>query len=120
MRLLLPATLALVAAAMVVAPGTSAAPRQDPDAFTPIVPTVVAAPWPVKGSDGRVHVVYEVQLLNTTRLPWRVTRVAVRSATGRGRALASWVAHACATSCGHWPTAGTPDDWVPARAGCCT
>jgi hypothetical protein len=91
MRLLLPATIALLAAAMVVAPGASAAPRQDPDGFTPIVPTVVAAPWPVTGSDGRVHVVYEVQLLNTIPLPWRVTRVTVRSATGRGRALASWV-----------------------------
>ena len=84
-----PVLLAILALA-VVAPGANAAPRQDPDGFTPIVQTVVAPPWPVEGSDGRFHVVYEVQLLNTIPVPWRVTRVTVRSATGRGRALASW------------------------------
>jgi murein DD-endopeptidase MepM/ murein hydrolase activator NlpD len=86
MRPVLLATLALFA----VAPGASAAPRQDPDDFTPIVPSVLAPPWPVEGSDGRFHVVYEVRLLNTIPLPWRVTRVTARSATGRGRVLASW------------------------------
>jgi hypothetical protein len=86
MRPLLLATLALLAGA----PGADAAPRQDPDAFTPVEASVVAPPWPVKGSDGRFHLVYEVRLLNTIPVPWRVTGVTVRSATGRGRALASW------------------------------
>ena len=90
MRPVLLATLALLAVAAVVAPVAGAAPRQDPDGFTPIVSRVVAPPWPVKGSDGRFHVVYEVQLLNTIPVPWRVTRVTVRDATGRRRALASW------------------------------
>jgi hypothetical protein len=84
------ATLALLTAAAVLAPVAGAAPRQEPDAFTPIVASVVAPPWPVKGSDGRFHVVYEVQLLNAIPVPWRVTGVTVRSASGRGRVLASW------------------------------
>jgi hypothetical protein len=90
MRPLVLATLTLLAVAAVVAPVAGAAPRQDPDGFTPVVSSVVAPPWPVKGSDGRFHVVYEVQLLNAIPVPWRVTRVTVRSATGSGRALASW------------------------------
>ena len=86
MRSVLLAILALLA----VTPAATAAPRQDPDGFTPVVQSVVAPPWPVKGSDGRFHLVYELQLLNTIPVPWRVTRVTVRSTSGRGRALASW------------------------------
>ncbi len=86
MRLVLTAVLALLA----VAPVAAAAEQQDPDAFTPVVPTVLAPPWPVEGSDGRTHVVHEVQLLNTTRIPWRVTRVVVRSGAPAGRTLAAW------------------------------
>jgi Peptidase family M23 len=79
----------LLAALVVLAwPATAAAQRQDPDGFTPVVPSVVAPPWPVEGSDGRFHFVYEVRLLNSIPVPWRVERVIVR--TGRGRALASW------------------------------
>jgi hypothetical protein len=70
---------------LVAAPAT---PAQDLDVFTPVVQEVAAAPWPVDGSDGRRHVVYEVQLLNTIPVPWRVARVTVRS--GEGRRLASW------------------------------
>jgi len=87
MRLVLSTVLAALIAA---APAGAAAPHQDPDGFTPIAQRVVAPPWPVEGSDGRVHVVYEVQLANTIPVPWRVTGVTVRAATGRGRALASW------------------------------
>ena len=61
------------------APGAGAAPpRQDPDSFSPLAADVLAPPWAVKGSDGRTHVVYEVRLLNTTSMPWRVTRVSAR------------------------------------------
>jgi hypothetical protein len=90
MRPVLLATLALLAVAAVVAPVAGAAPRQDPDGFTPVVASIAAPPWPVEGSDGRFHVVYEVQLLNSIPVPWRVQRVIARSATGRGRTLASW------------------------------
>ena len=86
MRPVLLAVLVLVAGA----PAATAAPSPDPDGFTPVVQDVVAPPWPVEGSDGRLHLVYELQLLNTIPVPWRVTGVTVRSARGRGRALASW------------------------------
>jgi hypothetical protein len=71
MRPVVLATLALLAVAAIVAPVAGAAPRQDPDGFTPVLASVVAPPWPVKGSDGRFHVVYEVQLLNAIPVPWR-------------------------------------------------
>jgi len=80
----------VLAAALLMPPAAAALPRQDPDSFTPLALDVLDAPWAVKGSDGRRHVVYEVRLLNTTSLPWRVTRVSTHSATGRGRILARW------------------------------
>jgi Peptidase family M23 len=90
MRSLLPAVLAV---AMLPAPAAAAAPpRQDPDSFTPLALDVLDAPWAVRGSDGRLHVVYEVRLVNATPLPWRVTGVTARSATGGGRVVARWSA----------------------------
>jgi Peptidase family M23 len=76
-----------VAVLLVVAPAAEAQ-RQDPDGFTPVVQEVVAPPWPVEGSDGRRHLVYEVRLQNSIPVPWRVARVTVR--TPGGRRLASW------------------------------
>src|SRR3954470_20904419 len=83
-------TIVLAAALLMPAAAAAAPPRQDPDAFTPLALDVLDAPWAVKGSDGRLHTVYELRLLNTTSLPWRVTRVSTYSATGRGRVLARW------------------------------
>jgi Peptidase family M23 len=80
----------VAAFALFARPAHAVVPRQDPDSFTPLVADVLASPWAVKGSDGRFHAVYEIRLLNTTPLPWRVTRVTVRSATGRGRVVARW------------------------------
>jgi len=48
--------LAVVAAA---APASAAAPQ-----FTPLTATVLAPPEPVEATDVRVHLVYEIQLLN--------------------------------------------------------
>jgi peptidase M23-like protein len=82
---------AILAATTLAAPAAAAAPpRQDPDSFTPLAQDVLDAPWAVRGSDGRLHAVYEVRLINTTSLPWRVTSVTAHSATGRGRVLARW------------------------------
>jgi hypothetical protein len=78
--------ISVLAAALAAEPAAAAGP----DSFTPLAADVVAAPWVVKGSDGRFHAVYEVRLLNTTPLPWRVTRVSVRAGTERGRAVARW------------------------------
>jgi hypothetical protein len=83
--------LAVFAATALAAPAAGAqSPRQDPDSFSPLAADVLAPPWAVEGSDGRYHAVYEVRLLNTTSLPWRVRSVTARSATGRGRVLARW------------------------------
>src|SRR5215208_6850355 len=83
-------TTVLAAATLMPSSAVAAPPRQDPDSFTPLALDVLDAPWAVKGSDGRLHTVYELRLLNTTSLPWRVTGVSTHSATGRGRVLARW------------------------------
>src|SRR3954447_23704528 len=83
-------TTVLAAATLMPSAAAAAPPRQDPDSFTPLALDVLDAPWAVKGSDGRLHAVYELRLLNTTSLPWRVTRVTTHSATGRGGVLARW------------------------------
>ena len=88
MRPLLTAILA--AATLMPAAAAAAPPRQDPDSFTPLALDVLDPPWAVKGSDGRLHAVYEIRLVNTTSLPWQVTGVRAHSATGRGRLLARW------------------------------
>jgi len=91
MRNLVAVFVTVLGVAAIAAPAAGAAPpRQDPDSFAPLAADVLAPPWAVKGSDGRVHAVYEVRLLNTTSLPWRVTSVTARSATGRGRVMARW------------------------------
>jgi hypothetical protein len=88
MRPLLTAVLA--AATLVPSAAAAVPPRQDPDSFTPLALDVLDPPWAVRASDGRLHAVYEIRLINTTSLPWRVTRVTARSAAGRGRLLARW------------------------------
>jgi hypothetical protein len=84
--------LTAILAAAILMPSAAAAvpPRQDPDSFTPLALDVMDPPWAVKGSDGRQHAVYEIRLVNSTTLPWVVTRVSAHAATGRGRLLARW------------------------------
>lgn len=89
----LPAALFAATALALAAPpaASTAPPSPDPDAFTPIMQKVLARPAPVLGSDGRHHVVFEVQALNASSLPWTVRRVAIRAAgSPRGRVLARW------------------------------
>lgn len=62
------------------APATSAGPA----VLTPVVADVVAAPIPVTGSDGRVHLVYELRLTNTGSQPATITSLQVK---GDGRTL---------------------------------
>lgn len=65
---------------------TSAAPRSTPaqtkpeSAFTPIVASVTAPPIPVRATDGRIHLAYELVLINTLAQP--VTINAVRARAG--------------------------------------
>ena len=41
-------------------------PAQAKELLSPVVATVLAAPQPVEGSDGRIHLAYELQLINRT------------------------------------------------------
>jgi murein DD-endopeptidase MepM/ murein hydrolase activator NlpD len=62
-----------------------AAPARAAPQFTPLIATVLAQPAAVEGTDGRIHVVYEVLLQNNESVRVDVLSVAVR--TGRGRPL---------------------------------
>ncbi|MER7763701.1 M23 family metallopeptidase [Streptomyces sp. NPDC097619] len=49
-----------------------------PDSFTPVVVTPISEPtFPWRGSDGKYHVSYDLQLTNASRLPATLTRVEV-------------------------------------------
>jgi hypothetical protein len=67
-----------------VADGTEAAFDQ----FTPLAASVVAAPRPVPGADGRTHLAYELLLLNFMPSPVRVDRLEVLDGRRPGRILA--------------------------------
>ncbi|MBC2639325.1 MULTISPECIES: M23 family metallopeptidase [unclassified Rhodococcus (in: high G+C Gram-positive bacteria)] len=62
------------------APATSTGPA----VLTPVVADVVAAPIPVTGSDGLVHLAYELRLTNTGSQPATIASFQV---TGDGRTL---------------------------------
>ncbi|GAA3627555.1 M23 family metallopeptidase [Microbacterium awajiense] len=55
-----------------LAPGT---------AFTPLIASTVTTPAPVKGTDGKVHLAYELLLTNATALPFEVTSLEVADAS---------------------------------------
>ena len=42
--------------------------------FTPVTASTLTVPEPVQGSDGRIHLAYELVLLNVTALPVRGLR----------------------------------------------
>jgi hypothetical protein len=54
------------------------------------VQSVIGPVWPVRGSDGRYHAAYEVQLLNATTLTWNVDKVRIRAAGGRRAKVRAW------------------------------
>jgi hypothetical protein len=61
------------------------------DAFTPLVARVLSPPaTPIPGTDGRVHLVYELELVNTTQVPANPTAVRLVDATLPERVLASF------------------------------
>jgi hypothetical protein len=57
------ACILLVLGAFAFASTAHAAPQ-----FTPMSASVVTSPQPVRGTDGRLHVVYEIVLENTAEL----------------------------------------------------
>jgi Peptidase family M23 len=48
--------------------------------FTPVTASTLTVPEPVKGSDGRIHLAYELLLTNASALPVRISQVAVLDA----------------------------------------
>ena len=82
---------ALLLALALLVPATAArAAGPTPDEFSPVVQTTLGKPWPVKGSDGRYHVVYEVQLVNASSLAWNVTRVSIVDGADNRSVQARW------------------------------
>ena len=49
--------------------------RLGPDVATPLVARVIEPPHPVRGSDHKVHLAYELLILNTTAVPVAVRRI---------------------------------------------
>jgi len=58
--------------------------------FTPLVMSVLSTPIPVKGSDGRFHLVYELKVTNTTSLTWEIQSVEVLDNYDTEKVLASF------------------------------
>ena len=56
-----------------------ASPDAAPPVATPLVAAVIAAPIPVAGTDGKVHLAYELQLTNVLADEVTLTSVAVRA-----------------------------------------
>jgi hypothetical protein len=79
------AALAVAAAALVVPAAAAAAPER----WTPVTATVVAPPEPVEGSDGRIHLAYELLLINRSFLPPARATVKRVDALAGGRVVAS-------------------------------
>jgi hypothetical protein len=73
--------------------------------FAPIASSVLTRPVPVKGTDGRFHIVYEVLLTNNTPVPMGVEGFEVRDARTR-RVLARLSGPSLAANMG--PVAGPP------------
>ena len=42
--------------------------KPDDNVFTPVLMSAISAPDPVKGSDGKFHVVYEMEVTNATNI----------------------------------------------------
>jgi hypothetical protein len=80
----------VIAAATVAAISATPATAAGHDQFSALNQSAVAPPNPVKGSDGRYHFVYEVQLVNPTSLPWRVRSIAAHAAGASRPILGRW------------------------------
>jgi len=56
---------------------TNVPPAEGENMFTPITSFVIASPDPVLGSDGRYHMVYELQISNITTLTWTINSIEI-------------------------------------------
>ena len=113
-RTALVAAVVLGACAAALAGSSAGAPfaAGGEERYTPLVPSVMSAPHWFEGADDRVHLVYELQLVNGFPVPVTVTAVAVRdAATGRRIAAYSGARLSAATSLMASPT--TPATKIP-------
>ena len=70
--------------------GVAAGYRTDTDELSPLVITALAPdPIPVTGTDGKVHVVYELQVLNASPLPATLVRLETLEGGPDGKVLSS-------------------------------
>jgi len=85
--------IAVAAAALFVGACSTVAPPEPPTlppAYTPVVVSQLGAPtFPFKGSDGRFHLAYDLQLTNAAAVPATVVKIDVVDAARRNRVLAS-------------------------------
>ncbi|MGI9534673.1 MAG: M23 family metallopeptidase [Thermodesulfobacteriota bacterium] len=56
---------------------TNILPVEGENRFSPITSFVIAKPDPVLGSDGRYHMVYELQITNVTSLIWTINSIEI-------------------------------------------
>ena len=84
--LLVPLAVAVAALAGGALAGAAGAGAEE---FTPVAASVVAPPQPVVGSDGRVHLAYELLLVNRSFGPAATATVTGVTALARGRAVAA-------------------------------
>ncbi|HEY7534678.1 MAG TPA: M23 family metallopeptidase [Thermodesulfobacteriota bacterium] len=61
-------------------PSSSLSTKVESEFFTPIVMYVLAAPIPVKGSDGVYHLVYNLIVNNANNSPWQISSIEILSA----------------------------------------
>jgi hypothetical protein len=76
-------TLAACCAAWALALLGGTAEAAPPQTFTPVIQDVLAKPSWYRGIDNRVHIEYELQLLNGFPVPAEITSIAVRANGGR-------------------------------------
>lgn len=57
------------------------------NAFTPVVFSVLAPPVPVKGSDGKYHITYELSLSNANTFDWEILFIEVLDGNPEGRVI---------------------------------
>lgn len=77
-------TLTLIALVLVSAPAARAE-----EAWTPVVASVIAEPEPVEAADGRVHLAYELLLINRSFLPPAKATLKSVQVLGDGKVLAT-------------------------------
>ncbi|HVY55701.1 MAG TPA: M23 family metallopeptidase [Thermodesulfobacteriota bacterium] len=51
--------------------------------FTPVLMSVLNAPNPVQGSDGKYHIVYEIEAVNASGLTWEISSIDVTDGDGK-------------------------------------